>query len=110
MTDRNIDQPFRGRYNHDIFNPEFFALDFHEDNNRLTGITVGVHKNATTFTLTMATVEVYANRQVDEEETDSDNDVLVLSVDEILPSDLIDIKSRLLQSEDFDEYLVKQTY
>lgn len=109
MTDRNTNQPFSGRYSREIFNPEFFPLDYHEDEQKLTGITLGVHKNAATFTLTMATMEIYTNRKVDDDE-DSNDDVLVFPTNEILPSDLIAIKQRVLGTDDLDTFLVQQTY
>jgi hypothetical protein len=109
MTDRNANQPFKGHYNRELFSPEFFPLDYHEEDNHLTGITVGVHKNAATFTLTMATVDIYTNRKIDDDDEVQD-DVFVVANNEILPSDLIDIKIRLLTSDELDQYLIKQTY
>ena len=109
MTDSNTNQPYSGRYNKDLFSPEFFALDYHEDQHRLTGITLGVHKNAATFTLTMATMDIYANRTVEDDE-DAMDDVFVVPADEILPSDLIGIKNRILASDELDSFLVEQTY
>jgi hypothetical protein len=109
--DNSANNPYKGRYSRELFSPEFFAVDFHEQEDQLTGITIGVHKNAATFTLTMATIDVYANRKADDDEDDQTaDDVLVLPANEILPSDLIDIRKRVLESSDFDGYLVKQTY
>lgn len=106
--DNNTNNPFKGRYNSEIFSPEFFALDFHEQDDHLTGITVGVRKNAANYVMTMATIDVYANRRVDDDYEGSD-DVLVMSTDEILPSDLLSIRRSVLESNDFDRYLIEQT-
>lgn len=106
MTDKNL-APFDGNFSNVLFDESFLPLSFFNSQEKLLGIDVGVQKGIGNYVLTIATAELYAKRA--EENTSDDDIVLVLSNEEILPSDLLAIKQSVLETDSYDDYLVIQT-
>lgn len=97
----------------DIFDKSFFPESFYRDNeNRLGGVDLFVVIGNDTYLLTVESYPVHVERQVaDYQETKGQDDsaVYVVPREEILPSDIQEIKTKLIfEPETLKDVLVRQ--
>lgn len=100
-------------FNHDdrVFDDDFRPLSYYEENGLMGSIEVLIHRNGRDYALTVESLPVHlARTQSDiddgEEETSLSNGSYVINADEIMPSDLRDIKK--LPIESLRPFLVEQ--
>lgn len=92
-----------------IFDDSFVALSYHNDGDKIRAIDLGLTLEGKRYNLAVETFDIHAQRaaaSAEEELASGLDQTYVISADEILPSDLLDIKHK--NFEELQAFLVEQ--